>query len=217
MTFTELFVVIISYFIGSFPTAYIFGLIKKHKDIRMIGTKNMGALNVYKSVGPLFGILTLLIDGFKGYLPIYIAVRNNFSLLAIGLCLVLVISGHNWSIFLQFRGGKGASTSAGIILALFPKVFLSSLFIFIFLTILTNNVSFGLGVSFLFLPFLVRLSSYSIGYYYLSFLIPILGIIRLYPNILFMLKESNGKFFEMLKITLQGFNKYKYNKKDGKS
>ena len=216
MTFTEFIVAIFSYLIGSFPTAYIFGLIKKHKDIRMIGTKNMGALNVYKSIGPLFGILTLLIDGFKGYLPIYFALRNNFSFLALGICIVMVISGHNWSIFLQFHGGKGASTSAGIILALFPKVFLSSFFIFIFLTILTNNVSFGLGVSFLFLPFLVRLHSYSIGFFYLSFLIPMLGIIRLYPNFVSMLKESNGKFFDMLKITLHGFNKYKFNKKDGK-
>src|SRR3989339_2223413 len=116
--------VLTSFLVGSFPTAFIFGLLANKKDIRIIGTKNMGALNAFSSLGPVYGILTFFIDGCKGFFPIYYALKTNFNFFIIGLCIVSVLCGHNWSIFLNFRGGKGGSTSSGIILALFPKLFL---------------------------------------------------------------------------------------------
>jgi acyl phosphate:glycerol-3-phosphate acyltransferase len=210
----EIITVFISYLIGSFPTAYIFGLVTNKKDIRDIGTKNMGALNAFQSLGPFYGIITFFIDGCKGYFPVYFAIRENFNFIFIGLCAISVLCGHNWSIFLKFHGGKGGSTSSGIILALFPRVFLFVFFVFIFLSVLTNNVTFGLGFCFLFLPVIVYFSSYSKYYFFLSFLIPFLGLIRIFPYFFRMIVESNGNFNKMLTITLHGFHRFEKKKGD---
>ena len=211
ITFYEALTVITSYIIGSFPTAFLFGLVKKQTDIRSIGTKNMGALNAYKSIGPLYGLFTYLIDAVKGFFPVYFAIQMKFSILCIGLCALMVLCGHNWSMFLKFHGGKGGSTSSGIILALFPNIFLLLFFIFVFLSILTSNVSFGLGFSFLILPFLVHMSSVSSNLFALSFIIPVVTLIRITPNFLKMIKESKGNLNKMLQITLQGFHRYENN------
>lgn len=212
MTFYEVLAVITSYIIGSIPTAFLFGIAKKQTDIRSIGTKNMGALNVYKSVGPLYGLFTYLIDAVKGFFPVFFALHMKFSILCIGLCALMVLCGHNWSLFLKFRGGKGGSTSSGIILALFPNVFLLLLFIFIFLSILTSNVSFGLGFCFLILPFLVHMSSVSSHMFILSFIIPIVTLIRITPYFFDMIKESKGNLSDMIRITIQGFHRYENHK-----
>ena len=200
--------IILCYLIGSYPTAYLIGLLVSKKDIRRIGTKNMGALNAFRSLGPFFGILTFFIDAAKGFLPIFFILRQTDNIVLIGFCVISLLCGHNWSLFIGFHGGKGGSTSSGIILALFPQVFLLSFFIFIFLSVLTSNVSFGLGISFLFLPFLVSFSTYPKSYFYLSLLIPIIGLIRTFPLFLKMIVESKGNFSKMLFIVIHGFTDF---------
>ncbi len=112
--------VIIGYLLGSFPTAYIIARIKKGIDIREVGVRNMGGANVFREVGKREGIITLIIDMGKGALSIYIA-----QLLAVSLPWVLATGfaamvGHNYPLYLGFRGGKGIATVMGIFFMLSP-------------------------------------------------------------------------------------------------
>lgn len=120
---------VVSYFLGSIPTGFLWGK-ARGMDIRTVGSGNIGATNVMRALGKGPGIVTLLIDAAKGYLPVFFAPRlfqdvDRVSLQII--CCVAVIAGHNWTCWLKFKGGKGVATSAGALAALVPWPLLCSL------------------------------------------------------------------------------------------
>jgi glycerol-3-phosphate acyltransferase PlsY len=204
----EIFTIIVSYIIGSFPTAYILGKRKTNADIRKIGTKNMGALNVYKSIGKFYGFLTFLIDAVKGILPVLIAYKLQFNQWWAGICGLMAIIGHNWSIFLKFRGGKGASTSTGLIAVLFPAELPVAIAVFGILYLLTCNISLCIGFCLGLLPLLAYLYSESITLIIIAGLIPLIALIRITPGIRDLIKLSEGKMSNAIKIIVKGFNKF---------
>lgn len=115
---------ILAYLIGSFPTAYIVGKIFFHKNIFEYGSGNVGTTNAYRVFGPVAGTVVLIIDILKGTLGALMPVFFNLDhhwILFIGIFAVI---GHVFSIFLKFRGGKAVATSAGILLAYNPLLFL---------------------------------------------------------------------------------------------
>ena len=205
MRIYETFSAISFYIVGSFPTAYIFGYLKKKTDIRFLGTKNMGTLNAFKSIGPLYGIATFIIDFTKGFFPIWLAKHYEFSVAALSVSTVAVIAGHDWSVFLGFKGGKGGATSSGVLFALFPGLFSFLFFIFLVVGFLFNNLSLGIGISLgLLLIFVFNYAPYH-TLFIPSLLIPVVGFIRLIPNFILMLQKSKGNMKEILYITFQGF------------
>jgi glycerol-3-phosphate acyltransferase PlsY len=114
---------VISYLIGSIPTAYIFGKLYKGIDIRQHGSGNVGATNVFRTLGKAPGFLVLFIDILKGVLAV-VLVGDLFrldSILQRVILAVCVVSGHNWTVFLQFKGGKGIATSLGVLIGLTIK------------------------------------------------------------------------------------------------
>ena len=141
-------ILVISYIIGSIPTAIIAGKWLKKIDIRKHGSGNAGATNVFRTLGWKAGITVLLIDMFKGFIPVYWIAgmfHQNpdtliyFQLLA-GICAIL---GHIWTIFAGFKGGKGVGTSAGVFLGLAPLALGIALLIFVIIVWLTRYVSLG--------------------------------------------------------------------------
>ncbi len=121
--------VIISYFIGSIPTAYILGRLVKGIDIRQFGSGNVGATNVFRVLGKGWGLVAFIIDVLKGMLPLIILgdflVAKDLAVSASLLRIILGISsvcGHNWTIFLNFKGGKGIATSLGVLLGLASRI-----------------------------------------------------------------------------------------------
>jgi glycerol-3-phosphate acyltransferase PlsY len=118
-----------SYFLGSIPTGFLWGK-ARGIDIRMVGSGNIGATNVMRSVGKIPGIIVLLLDAAKGFVPVFFAPRIfpdvDQSALQI-VCCVAVIAGHNWTCWLKFKGGKGIATSAGALLAFVPGPLLCGL------------------------------------------------------------------------------------------
>lgn len=118
--------IIISYFIGSIPTAFIFGRLLQGIDIRKFGSGNVGATNAIRVLGKRVGIAVLILDILKGVISILlvqeIASRINISpeILRI-LSGVSCICGHNWTIFLNFKGGKGIATTLGVLIGLALK------------------------------------------------------------------------------------------------
>jgi acyl phosphate:glycerol-3-phosphate acyltransferase len=120
--------IIINYFIGSIPTAYIFGRLLKGIDIRQYGSGNVGATNALRVLGKGIGITVLAIDIVKGFLPLllwgdFFAMRTPLDPEIVYIILgVSCICGHNWTIFLNFKGGKGIATTLGMLLAMAVKV-----------------------------------------------------------------------------------------------
>jgi len=110
-------IVPLGYFIGSIPTAYIAGRLLKGKDIRRLGDANMGAANAFRQFGAKVGITVGIIDAAKGALAVVIAQIANVPQLAVLLTGVAVVVGHNWPVFIGFRGGRGEATTIGVLLA----------------------------------------------------------------------------------------------------
>jgi glycerol-3-phosphate acyltransferase PlsY len=114
-----------AYLIGSFPTGYIVGRING-VDLRKEGSGNIGATNALRVLGKKWGYIVFAADIFKGWLSVTLAyaLANQFApdhvAVAGVLAAVFVVLGHNFPVWLGFKGGKGIATSAGIMIALFP-------------------------------------------------------------------------------------------------
>ncbi len=112
------FIVIFSYLIGAIPTAYIAGRLTAGTDIRKLGDENMGAANAYRELGPKIGLAVFFIDALKGVLVIVIAQKAHLSEPIVLICGVAAVIGHNWPVYLGFRGGRGEATAIGILFVL---------------------------------------------------------------------------------------------------
>jgi len=141
-----------SYLIGSFPTAHLLGKWLRRVDIRKVGVRNMGALNAYRVLGPFWGVVTFFVDAGKGACAVFLAQTHGLGVQAAALCGMLAVAGHNWPVFARFRGGKGAATGIGVVVAMGGDVVLWVATIIGLLYLLTHNISFALGVSFFLLP-----------------------------------------------------------------
>ena len=121
---TTFFIIIFSYLIGSIPFAYLLVRLDAKKDIRELGTGNIGARNSYDITGNKWlGIAVFILDALKGLAVVHLATtftNNNFLL--ISLASVLVIMGHNYSIFMKFKGGRGLSTGVGVFILISPVI-----------------------------------------------------------------------------------------------
>lgn len=119
----EIAFLIFSYLVGAIPFGYILFFLTDKKDIRMEGSGNIGATNMMRTKGKLYGILTLALDMFKGMAPILYGVKHFDSsiLIICGGCAAIL--GHLFSIYLKFRGGKGVATFLGLCLVFkFPVI-----------------------------------------------------------------------------------------------
>ena len=111
--------ILISYLVGSIPWAYIFGRLLKGIDIRQFGSGNVGATNALRVLGRGPGIVVLVLDILKGVLTVVILGQTEILSIVFGLCC---ICGHNWTVFLKFKGGKGVATTLGVLLGLAIKI-----------------------------------------------------------------------------------------------
>ena len=118
-----------SYLLGSIPVGYILTRILKRVDIRRCGSGNPGATNVFRVVNPGAGVTALALDMLKGIIPVTafadFLLHSQGGLDQITVRLILAIAavcGHNWTIFLNFKGGKGVATSAGVLVGLSFKI-----------------------------------------------------------------------------------------------
>jgi glycerol-3-phosphate acyltransferase PlsY len=157
--------VILAYLLGSIPASVWIGRKFYNKDVRKFGSGNAGATNTARVLGYKTGLLVLLFDIFKGWLPVYASIwwinwelsasLKEFIPVIVGAAATI---GHILPIYLQFKGGKGVATIAGVVLAIFPKAFLTCLIIFTIVVLITRYVSLGsisVAISFPFLLFFV--------------------------------------------------------------
>lgn len=147
--------IVIGYLLGSIPFAYIAGHLKKGVDIRKVGAGNMGALNVMHNVGTAVGYAVWIADMTKGLLAVFIAQWLGLLLEWVLVAGFAAVIGHNWSVFLAFKGGRGGATAMGVLLALVPGEFGISFAITAVVVIITSNAVLGMVVGLAFLPLLI--------------------------------------------------------------
>lgn len=138
--FYKIIFVIAAYLFGAFPTAYVIHRIKKGDDIRKYGSGNVGGTNVTRTLGAGYGILTIVVDVIKGFTPIlvlYFIYPQDLILLSI--VSVAVILGHDFPVYIKFKGGKGIAASLGVVIGVSTLPFMDNpiwLKILLFLIIL---------------------------------------------------------------------------------
>lgn len=146
---------LVAYVLGSIPNALYVGKVVKKIDVREHGSKNCGATNAYRVLGAKCGIAVLVLDIFKGVLPLYlasIAGVRGWQLVLVG---VVAIVGHTFSFLLNFNGGKGVATSLGVFLYLAWQPTLIVVLLFIVIVYITKYVSLGSILAAAALPVLV--------------------------------------------------------------
>ena len=145
-------IIVLGYFLGSIPTAYIAGHLIKGKDIRQVGDGNVGAANAFRQLGAKVGIVVFFIDAGKGALAILVAQAASLPQVAVLLTGIATVIGHNWPVFLGFRGGRGLSTTIGVLLALISQPMLIVTGPALATLLIKRNVTIASCVLFISLP-----------------------------------------------------------------
>jgi acyl phosphate:glycerol-3-phosphate acyltransferase len=207
---------VLSYLIGSIPTAYIVGRGFKGIDIRQTGSKNMGAMNTFYSVGFWPGMLVLGSDIVKGMVALLIAYLIGMYLFAIPSYLIIplemaagvtVIAGHNFTMFLKFKGGKGGATAIGVLVFIVPWVMVVTfgafglpvplgaliyLGSFLLLLLLTRWATFAYGISFIAFPLIAWYGMHDMGLMIYSICILLVPILMYVPRIKQIFSRTGG-------------------------
>lgn len=187
-------VCVLSYLIGCFSSAYLMGKLFLKIDIRVHGSGNSGATNAVRVMGKKFGVLTFLLDFLKGIIAVLLGeflLGHNGSFYA----AIFVIVGHNWPFYLNFKGGKGVSTSIGVFAALNFPVALISVIIGISVGVISRYVSLGSLTFFTIVPVvtLLRDGFDNLGFLFIAILLGIIGIYRHRANIERLLHGRENK------------------------
>ena len=140
-----------AYVLGSVPTAYILVRWMEGEDIRDFGSRNVGALNAYNRTGVWAGLLVLLVDTAKGVLAVAAPRLLGADPWVLFITTSLVVAGHNWPVFLNFRGGKGAAAIFGISLVIVPWLTVITVGPSILVMLLLRNVVLGAALGFILL------------------------------------------------------------------
>ena len=188
-------IVAVAYLLGSIPTAYLMGWTLRGIDIRTVGSGNVGATNVFRTIGKVAGISTLLIDIAKGLLAVELALiyrGGDFWPLVAG---VAAVAGHSWSLWVNFRGGKGVATSAGVFLALLPGPMGIALLVFAVAFGVCRRVSVGSILAAGALPLAATLLGSPPARVILAVVLSVVVIVRHIPNIRRLLRGEEPPLF----------------------
>jgi len=188
------FIVIISYLLGSIPFGYLLTKFFLKKDIRKIGSGNIGATNVLRAGNKIVGYLTLILDVLKAIIPI-IYIKLNYPDL-IYVSSLSVFLGHVFSIWLKFKGGKGVATYVGILFCI--NYFLGIIFIisWLIIFIISKFSSLGSILSSLVIPIYIFLNSdYNNEYFFVIMFVLILFTHRDNVKRLINKEESKTKIY----------------------
>jgi glycerol-3-phosphate acyltransferase PlsY len=183
-----LLVIAIAYLLGSIPSAYIVGRLLKGIDMREAGDGRLGAAAVRRRVGLAGSLIVGLMDLTKGAMAVLLAQRLGLPLSAVLIVGLAVVVGHNWSVFLHFKGGKGALTTYGVLVSLMFWQFLIALSLAGISYLLIHKTGMSTGILFAFLSLINLLS----GGLILLTILPILISVPMVLKHIFMPKASTA-------------------------
>jgi glycerol-3-phosphate acyltransferase PlsY len=189
------FIALFGYLLGSVPIGLLLTKLFSKIDPRKMGSKNIGATNVFRTAGKRLGVLTLVGDLLKGAIPVVIAIQWGESDLWIAIAGLTPILGHIFPIFLGFRGGKGVATALGIYLVISPIAVLIECLIFAGIVWKSKFVSLGSLTCATTIPILIAFfRSDSKAYFIISVIIAALILYRHQSNISRLLQGTENKW-----------------------
>lgn len=162
-------------------------------DIRNYGSKNIGTTNVFRTVGPKTAVLVLIADAFKGILAVGIMSYLFHNPLLDVVTALGALLGHNYSLFLGFKGGKGVATALGLLIFMIPKVAVASFGIWLVCVLLTRYVSLGSIMAAIFTPPLAWYLGYPSAYVIFSLVAAFFVVLRHKENIHRLLTGTESK------------------------
>ena len=162
-------------------------------DIRNYGSKNIGTTNVFRTVGPKTAVLVLIADAFKGILAVGIMSYFFHNPLLDVVTALGALLGHNCSLFLGFKGGKGVATALGLLIFMMPKVAVASFGIWLVCVLLTRYVSLGSIMAAVFTPPLAWYLGYPSAYVIFSVVAAFFVVLRHKENIHRLLTGTESK------------------------
>ncbi len=171
------------YLIGSIPNGLILGRWFWNVDLRQFGSKNIGATNAFRVLGPWPALGVFFTDAAKGVAGVYIGQWLSGTPSAMLLGGIAAIAGHNWSLFLGFKGGRGVATGLGVIAVLMPAVTAIVLVVWGLIVYVSRYVSLASIIAAALVPVLVWLFNERLEFFYFGLLAAAFVIIRHKPNI----------------------------------
>jgi len=197
-------IITICYLLGSIPFGYIMGKLFKKVDIREFGSGNIGASNALRILGLPLASLVIIGDVGKGILSIYLVKYLNIdSSLILAIAGLAVICGHDWSLFLGFKGGKGIATTFGVVFALNLTISVLALIIWGVVVITTRYTSLASIFAVISIFIFTILFKQPYEYIIFSAIILILGIIKHKENIKRLKSKKERKIGEKVEIKKQ--------------
>ncbi len=192
--FKVLLVMLLGYLLGSIPFGLLVARLVKKVDIRDYGSGNIGATNAYRLMGLSMGGLVALLDIGKGLLSVKLAslILGDQPVLIL-LAGIMAIAGHNWSLFLKFNGGRGVSTSVGVLISLAPQAIFITFFVWIIIILVTQYVSLASITGAILVPILFLIFKLPASHFAFSLLIASFVIYRHRPNIKRLLAGNENK------------------------
>ncbi|HKQ57912.1 MAG TPA: glycerol-3-phosphate 1-O-acyltransferase PlsY [Candidatus Eisenbacteria bacterium] len=191
----------IGYLSGALPWGLWLGRWFKGVDVRALGSKNLGATNVYRTLGPALGIATLLLDIAKGALPVWLvpdlAITRSFPggrewcMVAVAAAAVL---GHMWTCFAGFRGGKGVATTVGVLIALAPVAFAVFAAVFVLTVAISRYISLGSVLGSLAFAIAMASRGWRSPTFAVGALLALLVIVRHRSNLVRLVQGSERRF-----------------------
>lgn len=192
--YNSVIVFLVAYLLGNVSGGMILGKVFMHKDIREFGSKNAGTTNALRVFGLKIGIATFIIDFLKAFIACFIGfymMGSEGTLIA----AVGVVSGHNWPIFLNFKGGKGIASTTGFIFFFDYRIGIACLVFFILVAILSKYISLASILSSIAVNFFVYIFGYSQLEVYVTFgILSVLSIYRHRANIVRLVNGNENKF-----------------------
>lgn len=172
----------IAYLLGSVPTGYILGSLAG-VDVQKAGSGNIGATNVARTLGKRQGIVTLLADTAKGYIPVILGLYLGLTPAESTYVGIAAFLGHLYPLFLKFRGGKGVATALGVFLALAPVAALFLIVVFAVVVIWSRTTSLGSMTAAVAAPLTLWLTAYPMSVIAMSLFLAVMIIVRHRDNI----------------------------------
>lgn len=185
-----------SYLLGAIPAGYIIYRLSERKDIRGFGSQSTGATNILRLKGWKYALFVGVFDIFKGFVPVFLALKVFPDKKFVLTCAFLAVLGHCYPIYIKFKGGKGVATTVGVYAALAIKPLLITLPVFLLVVVITRYISLGSLLSALSFPFFVYLLEGDIMVVYLSVVIFFLIAFQHRSNIIRLLKGNERKLGE---------------------
>lgn len=195
-----------AYLVGSIPFSFLVARLASGKDIRTLGSGNVGATNVARTVGTTAGTLALVLDAAKGWGAVALArwlTGGSFTspeaadraTLMIALAAIAVVFGHMFPVWLRFQGGKGVATAAGVFLALDPRAFALTFVVFLVVEILTRYVALASMLAAATMPLVLRFIEHEAFWIVVSsIVISIAIILKHHSNIARLAQGTENKY-----------------------